>query len=46
MDNNECPDRLNYLNAALRWTISVAPECRAGHPDLHKKCGMLFWQGK
>ncbi|XP_060601931.1 Golgi to ER traffic protein 4 homolog [Ruditapes philippinarum] len=46
MDNNECPDRLNYLNAALRWTISVAPECRAGHPDLHKKCGMLFWQEK
>jgi len=41
----ECQDRHNYLNAALRWTIRVDPQSKAGHPELHKKCGMLFWQG-
>ena len=44
--DNECQDRHNYLNAALRWTIKVEPNCKAGHPDLHEKCGMVFWQGE
>ncbi|KAL4240916.1 Golgi to ER traffic protein 4 [Mactra antiquata] len=44
--DNDCQDRHAYLNAALRWTIKVEPQCKAGHPVLHKKCGMLFWQEK
>ncbi|KAH3872275.1 Golgi to ER traffic protein 4 homolog [Dreissena polymorpha] len=39
-------DRHQYLNSALRWTINVEPRCKAGHPELHKKCGLLFWQEK
>jgi len=43
--DNENHERHNYLNSALRWSIKVSPEHRAGHPQLHKKCGLLFWQG-
>ncbi|KAK3579538.1 hypothetical protein CHS0354_028370 [Potamilus streckersoni] len=45
MDPN-APERLPYLNAAIRWTMKVDNHFSAGHPDLHKKCGMLFWQEK
>lgn len=42
----ECQERHSYLNSVIRWTMKVDPEQKAGHPDLHKKCGLLFWQGK
>ena len=42
----DSPERFPYLNGAIRWTMKVDTDHRAGHPNLHQKCGMLFWQGK
>ena len=41
----ESPERFPFLNGAIRWTMKVETEHKAGHPTLHQKCGMLFWQG-
>jgi len=45
MMDSEMQERHAYLNAIIRWTMKVDAEHKAGHPELHKKCGLLFWQG-
>ncbi|XP_046361245.1 Golgi to ER traffic protein 4 homolog [Haliotis rufescens] len=45
MDPN-CPERHNFLTSAIRWTNKVNADHKRGHPDLHQRFGITFWQEK
>ena len=44
--NPECPERHVYLVAAVKYTMKVSTQHKRGHPDLHQRVGIHFWQGK
>ncbi|ESO87201.1 hypothetical protein LOTGIDRAFT_154705 [Lottia gigantea] len=40
----ECPERYNFLTAAVHWSKKVDGKFKRGHPELHKKFGIMFWE--
>ncbi|XP_061169060.1 Golgi to ER traffic protein 4 homolog [Saccostrea echinata] len=39
-------ERQNFVVAAVRWTMKVNSQHKRGHPDLHQKLGLSFWDEK
>ncbi|XP_048764332.1 Golgi to ER traffic protein 4 homolog isoform X4 [Ostrea edulis] len=39
-------DRHTFLVSAVRWTMKANSEHKRGHPDLHQKFGLSFWEEK
>ncbi|XP_066603451.1 Golgi to ER traffic protein 4 homolog [Prorops nasuta] len=39
------PERDNFIQAALRWSIKGS-DFKTGHPDLHQKIAQVFWREK
>ncbi|XP_066291534.1 Golgi to ER traffic protein 4 homolog [Branchiostoma lanceolatum] len=42
----DSPERISYLNAALKWTKTVHPDETSGHPQLHNQLALVFWKEK
>ncbi|KAL8592719.1 hypothetical protein ACOMHN_037659 [Nucella lapillus] len=40
----DCPERPPYVSRAVKWTITVDQSHNRGHPSLHQKLGIIFWQ--
>jgi len=40
----ECPERYPFLTKAVAWSQKVDKDHKRGHPDLHQKFGVIFWQ--
>ncbi|XP_059144290.1 Golgi to ER traffic protein 4 homolog [Physella acuta] len=40
----DCPERYPYLTKAINWSSKVHKEHKRGHPDLHRRFGIIFWQ--
>ena len=41
----DCPERPVFVSRSLKWTMSVDQSNSRGHPTLHQKLGVVFWQG-
>lgn len=41
----DCPERPVFISRAVKWTITVDQSHTRGHPDLHQKLGIIFWEG-
>ncbi|KAI0236219.1 Golgi to ER traffic protein 4-like [Lamellibrachia satsuma] len=47
MIGHDIPERLTYIQAALKWSGEVSElKSRAGHPKLHQKFAWTFWREK
>lgn len=39
-------ERQTFVVSAVHWTMKVSAEHKRGHPDLHQKLGLSFWEGE
>lgn len=39
-------ERQTFVVSAVHWTMKVSAEHKRGHPDLHQKLGLSFWEEK
>lgn len=40
----DCPERQPFIARAIKWTTTVDKSHARGHPDLHQRFGVVFWQ--
>ncbi|XP_070187925.1 Golgi to ER traffic protein 4 homolog isoform X2 [Littorina saxatilis] len=40
----DCPERPVFVSRAIKWTTNIDQSHTRGHPNLHQKLGVIFWQ--